>query len=135
MLKEFAKFSFEDQSRKNNFVAEVNWNEQDKNINESKIIKFTFPNGDISFVKREHLHEFLMVIGTPEEQRKMIPQKITTTRQHQGLMKLKALKDVKKGEEIISSYSIVCDNVHVESIVGPVKKQSAILEPVKSKFT
>lgn len=135
MLTERAKFKFEDKGRKNNFFGEVNWDEKDESTNKSQVIKFTFPNGDVSFIERKHLAEFLMVIGTPEEQQKMIPQKITTVRQHQGLMKLKALKDVRKGEEIVSAYSIVCDNVRVQEVIGPIKKENSdVLIPVKSKY-
>ena len=134
MLTEYAKYRFEDQSKRNNFFAEINWDEQDENIKSSKIIRFTFPNGDISFVRRESLHEFVMFIGTPEEQRQMIPQKITTVRQHEGLMKMIAKSDIKKGEEIVSGYSILCDNVHAHDVIGPVKKENTLLKPVKSKY-
>ena len=121
MLKERAKFNFEDKARKNNFTGEVNWNENDIDTNESKVIKFTFPNGDVSFVDRNHLNQFLFFIGTPEDQGKMIPQKFSTVRTHEGLMRMKAKKRIEIGEEIVSGYSIVCDNVKVEEVIGKVK--------------
>ena len=122
MLTQHAKFRFEDKARKNNFIAEVNWDENDPNTNDSKIIKFQFPNGDVSFVKREDLNQFLFVIGTQEDQIKMIPQKLTTVRTHEGLVTMKAKKRIEKGEDIISAYSIVCDNVIVKEKIGSIKK-------------
>ena len=133
MLKTRAKFKFEDKSRKHNFTGEVNWDEKDTDVNEGKIIKFTFPNGDISFVERKHLNEFLFMIGTPEEQQKMVPQRITTVRHHEGLFRVEAKKDIFKGQDFVFPYSVLCDNVKVEEIIGPVQDKSLLI-PAKSKF-
>lgn len=79
------------------FIAEVNWNEED-GIKDCKVIRFTFPDGTQSVIKREHLHEILFSIGTEEQQRELIPQIQTEVEWYETVVGVKATKNIAKGE-------------------------------------
>lgn len=79
---------------------EVNWNDKDAKSNESKIVKFIWPDGNTTLVKREHLMGVLFALGTPEQQRKMIPQTMSKVRWYETVLTVKASKDVRKGEDL-----------------------------------
>jgi len=105
MLQEFNIFNFTDKSGKGNkLTAEVNWatNEDIKNC---KTIRFNL-NGEECFVDRNELNTFLFSIGTDEDQVKMIPQRLTTTRHYETILTIKAMNDIKKGESINVPVSI-----------------------------
>ena len=68
MLTSHEKFRILDESDKNHFFAEVNWNPDDEVTNDCKIFKFTFPDGKEAFVQRKYLLEILFACGKPEDQ-------------------------------------------------------------------
>ena len=82
-------------------TVEVNWDPADIKNNECKVLKFNFPDGSQHFVKREDFIALLWVIGREEDQQKMVPQKLTTVRWYETVLKIKAKKDIHKGEDII----------------------------------
>ena len=100
MIKHFEKFQLIDEAGKNNLIIEVNWNPEDDDTNNCKILKLTYPDGTNAYVKKEYLNSLLFVIGTAEEQQKMIPQKLTTVRKYSTVLGITAKQDIKKGEEI-----------------------------------
>ena len=100
MIKAYEKFRLIDQNKKNEVFLEVNWDPKDEQSNECKLIKMTFPNGDVSLIKKEHLNAMLFALGNREEQMMMIPQKLTKTKWYETVVSVKATKDIQKGEEI-----------------------------------
>ena len=100
MIHEPQKFQLPDEGKKNNIIAEVNWNPNDVKTNECKLIRLTLPNGEVTLLKREFLNQILFAIGDPEDQRKLLPQKIETVHHQVMNLKIKAKKDIKKGEDI-----------------------------------
>lgn len=100
MLTEYQKFQLPDENGNQHIVAEVNWREDDIKTNESKIIRFTMPDGEKAYVKRENLNQVLFAIGRPEDQQKMIPQKIETVHHQMVQLGITAHKDIRKGEKI-----------------------------------
>lgn len=107
-----------DKSKKNDFFAEVNWKQDDKATNECKVIKFTFPNGDECLVDRDHLNQMLFAIGTPEDQRKMIPQEIEMVHWRRTVLGIKATKDIHAGEMINFPIEISFPCTLAQEIVG-----------------
>ena len=82
---------------------EVNWN-QDPGVKDCKLIRVIYPKTKESFViKRERLNAVLFALGKPDEQMDMIPQKISRKRRFEGVVRMKATKDIKKGEEIVTT--------------------------------
>lgn len=97
MLTEHQKFRLVDENKNNEFFLEVNWT---KEVTPCKVIKFIFPNGEESLVKREHLMGVLFTMGNPTEQRRMIPQTISKVRWYETTLGVKAKKDIRAGETI-----------------------------------
>lgn len=100
MLVEHEKFRLLDEDGKNTFYAEVNWEPGNKENNQCKIIKFTFPDGSVSYLQRKYLLEVLFAIGKPEDQQKMVPQTLETIHHYKTVLGIKATKDISKGETI-----------------------------------
>ena len=121
MIKEYEKFRIVDHKETNHFLAEVNW-EDNKEISDCKIIKFTFPNGDNSYVKKEDLLAFLFVIGEQSEQSKIIPQKLTHSRWYQTVLGITAHKDIRKGEKIVVPVKISLPDME-EEVIGDTKRK------------
>lgn len=119
MINEYEKFRIQDQGLKNDWFIEVNW--EDKNdIKDSQLLKITFPNGDIAYTKRDHVNAMLFAIGSPADQVKLIPQRIVRKRRFEGLVRMVAQKNIKKGEEIISTcYHDLPDLV--DEVIGEIK--------------
>ena len=112
MIEHHEKFEIPDAAEKNPWYMEVNWNKLDRHnvsfdklTNECKVIKVTHPGGKVSMVKKEHLNAVLFAIGKADEQREMIPQKVTKVRKFSKMLTVKALKAMEKGEEMIFPYS------------------------------
>ena len=116
MLENYEKFLIPDLSKKHNFTIEVNWNSEDEKTNQCKVLKCTFPNGDQVFIDKKHLLELLFAIGSPEEQRSMIPQKIQRTRLYQTMIGVRAKKDIKQGEMINFPVRITLPTFEQEAI-------------------
>lgn len=89
-----------DQGKEHDFFMEVNWNPKDKKTNECQVVRFTFPDGSESYIKREHLHSVLFAIGKREDQINMVPQKTETIRNYETVLGIKATKHIEKGETI-----------------------------------
>lgn len=99
MMTGYEKLRVPDQNLIHPFFIEVNWSKS-KKVNECKVLRITFPNGDTAFVKKEHLHAILFALGNAEEQRRMIPQTIQNVRWYETVVSVKAKKDIYKGENI-----------------------------------
>ena len=103
MIKSYTRGEIKDlYGKKTGVKLEVNWNPDDENSNDCKVIKLTLPEGKDYYVKKEEFLSFLWLIGTSEEHTKMIPQNIVTKRRFEGLVKMKATKDIRKGENIVA---------------------------------
>ena len=100
---------------------EVNWNPEDKETNECKIVKISFGDKDF-YVKREHLHALMFAIGNPGEQRNLIPQTLTQVKWYETVLSVKATKDIRKGENI--TFPIKISLPKTEEVVGGVRKKS-----------
>lgn len=106
MLKGYEKIRIPDENKEKDFMMEVNWNPYDKMSNECKLVRFTFPGGETSIVKREHLLSALFRIGSADDQRAMVPQKVERIRNYQTVLGITAKKDIQKGEKINVRVSI-----------------------------
>ena len=94
MLEDYEKFRMIDEDGKHDFFIEVNWKPESKKTNECKILKVTFPNRDICYLKKEHLNTLLFVIGNEAEQRKMIPQKISEVKWYETVLSIKNIQNI-----------------------------------------
>ena len=101
MISDFDKFILSDENKENDFTVEVNWNPNDPKSNHSQLVRFTFPDGKQSIVKRDLLNAILFAIGKPEDQRKMIPQTLQPVHHWEKKLAIVAKKDIAKGEQII----------------------------------
>lgn len=118
MLDEQEKFTFEDQSGKNNVTAEINWNEE---VTPCKSVRFKL--GDkVAYIDRKELNTFLFAIGTPSEQRKMVPQKTRRNRHYETVLSIKATKNILKGEHIRVPVSLSLPSVE-EEVIADVGKR------------
>ena len=100
MLVGFEKLRISDQNKTNDFFLEVNWI-KNKDVNECKLLRFIFPNGDEAYVKKEHFMALLFALGSEDEQRKMIPQTVQRVRWYETVVSVQAKKDIRKGERIV----------------------------------
>lgn len=124
MLDTYEKFQLVDEDKKNNFFIEVNFKLDDELTNGCKILRVTFPNGDVSYLKREYLNELLFAIGKPEDQQKMIPQTLETVHHYKTVLGLKATKDISKNEMINFpiNLSIACSSLR-QDVIGSLPKE------------
>ncbi len=129
MLSQYEKFRLLDGRKINNFYGEVNWDLNDKSTNECKVIKFTFPNGDTAYVKKEYLNSLMFIIGTAEEQRKLIPQKVTEVRMYQTMLGITANKNIMKGEKINVTVKIPIPSEEKE-IIGNLRANKYIVKKI-----
>lgn len=120
MIEGYEKFRLSDEGKNNEFFVEVNWDEKNDKTNKCQILKFTFPDGTESFIRREYLNAMLFAISSEEDQRKMIPQTITKVRWHETVVGVKATKDIAKGEQVVFPIKLSCQFVQ-ENEVGRVK--------------
>lgn len=98
----------------NRFYIEVNYKgEDDKETNECKILKLTFPDNTVDYMERDHLNALLFAMGTEAQQRDLLPTKITTARRYQTVLGITAKKDIKRGEKI---------NVQVDIPLPPIEE-------------
>lgn len=117
MIEGHEKFKMKGEGNSGVFFMEVNWKgENDEQTNNCKLIKFIFPNGDTSIIKKEHLNAVLFALGTAAEQMKMIPQKMTRVKHYETTLGVKATKDIKKGETIVFPLSITLPSAEQEAI-------------------
>lgn len=122
MLKTHEKFRLTGEGNGKEFFAEVNWSD-DAAVKDCQIVKFTFPGekGDTYvIVKKEHLLSMIFTMGTPEEQQNLIPQTLMTHRRFEGVVRMKATKDIMKGEEIVTRCFHDIPG-SFEEVIGPVR--------------
>lgn len=123
MLDEHEKFTLQDLDKKNKFYMEVNWKPDDKSTNQCKVVKFTFPDGKTSYIKKEHLLAVLFALGHPSEQRKMIPTTLTKVRHWKSNLFLRMTKDVKRGDIVKTQVDITLPAVS-EEVIGEFAKNT-----------
>lgn len=123
MIDTYTKFE------KDGLTVEVNWDEVSKPC---KLIKFTIgdetaiiPNGDF--------YAMMMIFGSPEQQEVLIPVKETKVRSVTSLLKIRAKKDIKKGEIIAVPHtyfvsSSVAERIKLEGGSGNTKLDRDILK-------
>ncbi len=129
MIENYEKFRLVDENKVNEFYAEVNWDLKDKDSNQCKLIRFTFPDGKQAVIKRDLLNAFLFAIGRQEDQVKMIPQTFEQVHQYKTVLGIKASKNIAEGEMINFpiDLSIPCSLLK-QDVIG------AIPKPKKSFF-
>jgi len=120
MIDGHEKFQLKSEGEGSPWFIEVNW-QDDPKTNQCKILKITFPNGDTSFIKKEHLLAVLFAIGSESEQQKMIPQKLTRSKWYETVLSVKATKDIRRGESIIFPVKITLPAVE-EEVIKEMKK-------------
>ena len=130
MIEKYDKFRISDLNKEKDFFVEVNYKD-DPEINQCKILKITFPNKDVAYIKRDQLMAFLFAIGRPEDQRKMIPQTIRRTRWYETVIGVKATKDIRKGEMMNFPIKISLPDVS-EEVISEIKKDYIIEKKPKS---
>ena len=116
MLKEFYHLRLPDMNHKKDIEMEVNWNPADNTLNDCQVVKFIFPDKTEAYIKREDLNFFLFTIGKPEDQQKMIPQKLTKVKWYETVVGVKATKDIRKGENITFPIKISLPAEEVDAI-------------------
>lgn len=131
MISYYEKFRLLDEGKEKDFFCEVNWNKSDKTSNECKLVKFTFPNGESSIIKKDLLLSMLFAISKSEDQRKMMPVSIQPVHWRTVQLSIKATKDIRKGENIVMNpikVSIPCDQtkeiIGMDNFNEAVKQQS-----------
>ena len=129
MIQTHEKFNLVDPDNASQDVFwEVNWNPDDKKINQCKVIKMTLPDGSIKFITRKVLLEILFAIGKPEDQQKMIPQTVETIHHYKTVLGIKATKDIHKGEMINFpiELSVPCAAL-TQDVIGGVPKGAKLM--------
>lgn len=122
MLIEHEKFVIADTiGSGKHFFIEVNWQNDDPRTNECKVLKITFPNNDVIYMKKEHLMGMLFAIGNPAEQRQMTPQVIRRSRWYETIISVKAKKNIKQGQNITFPLKISLPTVE-EEVIAEMKK-------------
>ena len=120
MLSGFYKLKLPDLNNKHPIELQVNWNPKDEKTNKCQVIKFTWPDGTESYIKKEDLLFFLFSIGSPDEQVKMTPTQVTRVRKFKRMYGIEAKRDIKKGEKINVEIEIPLPDI-VDEIIGEVK--------------
>jgi len=132
MVEEYQKFRLTDLNGKRDFFVEVNWAPENEDINQCKVLRFTFPKKGSAYIKKEDLLALLWIIGSPKEQRKMIPQKITKVRHYITTLWVQVKKDCKAGDIIKVPVNITLPAVSEEIIAELKKKPPKVEKDVKS---
>jgi hypothetical protein len=124
MLKGYEKLQILDTSEKaTGMTVEVNWNDEPE-ITDCKILKITFPDGKVSFVKKGMFLGFLWAIGSTEEHQKMIPQTLTKVRWYETVVSVRVKKDIKAGENLTFPIKITLPKIEEEAL-GEIKQSVA----------
>ncbi len=115
MITEYEKFEMQGLGESSNWLLEVNYNKNPEQ-NECKVLKITFPDGKLSYIKREHLMSVLFTIGRPEDQVDLVPYKIRKSKWYETIVSIKAKKNIEKGENITFPLKITLPSVEEEVI-------------------
>lgn len=130
MIEGYEKFRIQDLNKEKDFFIEVNY-KRDPTVNQCKILKITFPNGDVSYVDRKQLYMFLFAIGSPSDQQKMVPQTVRRVKWYETVVGVKATKDIRRGEMINFPIKISLPAVE-EDIIGELKQKYILEKKPKS---
>ena len=87
-------------SNKNGLGVEVNWN---KEVTPCKQIKFTIKDNSV-IISNEDLYSMLMFFGNEEQQTQLIPVTTTKMKMIKRILRVKAHKDIRKGELVNFPY-------------------------------
>lgn len=79
----------------------ANWNEAVKPARKFKVAM----NGVTEIIDRDDLYTLLMLFGDPDQQEQLIPVVETKVKQITRLLKVRAKKDMKKGEILVFPYT------------------------------
>jgi hypothetical protein len=80
---------------------EANWNEA---VSPGEVFRFTI-DGKEALLDRAHLYQLLFLFGDDEQKEEMIPVKENRVKEITRLLKVKAKRDVKRGEIIAVPYT------------------------------
>lgn len=95
MISDYTKFEHE------NLVIEVNWNEA---VKPCKYIRFSLGGKEV-VINREDFYAMMMIFGDDDQKEKLIPVVETNVRAITRLLKVRAKKDMKKGEIMAFPYT------------------------------
>ncbi len=130
MLKGYEKMELPDKSKHRNVKFEVNWNED---VNDCKAVRVTI-DGKSAVIDTKYLNSFLFMIGDPESQKKMIPQKTKNVRHFSKVVTIEATKDIPKGQKIHIPVEISVPSEE-EFIISSLKKKHDKGQDIFSKKT
>lgn len=136
MIEGHEKFRLPDKSGKDkHLLIEVNWKPDDEKTNRCQVLKLTYPDGTEAFIDKSHFHAIMFAIGNPEEQTKLIPQKVETVHWRKTVLGIKALKDIRKGEMINFPIEISFPCGLAKEIIGEAKRSAnkGLLLPNETK--
>ncbi len=128
MLKNHEKFRLIDENKQNEFFIEVNRNPKDPKSNDCQLVIFVHPGGTETTVKREHLMSMIFAMGTEDQQRHLIPQKISQVRFLKTTLGIKATKDIQKGEMINIPVELKLPSIE-EEVIGSIKQFAEKYQP------
>lgn len=118
MISGHEKIRIPDINKKNDLVAEVNWNPYDKESNECKLIRLTMPGGKTAVVKREHFQAIVFAMAKSEDQHKLVPEVLTRVKVYETTLGITATKDIRKGEKIVVPVKFDIPISQEETIAG-----------------
>lgn len=116
MIKKHQIFRVPDENKEKDLLIEVNWSPKDEKTNNCKYLRLIFPDKTISLIKKESLNAILFMIGTEEEQRKMIPQVTRKSRWYETVVSVEATKDIRKGESLTFPIKLTLPTIDEEVI-------------------
>lgn len=126
MITKYEKFRLQSKigkTKDDDLFAEVNWND---NVQGCKDIRFTLGDKQ-AVIAKEYVNSMLFAIGTPQEQRKMIPQTIKRVKWYETILSVKAKKDIHKGENITFPIKISLPSIEEEAIAEVKRQKSEII--------
>ena len=135
MISSFEKFTLHDEAKENDFYAEVNWDAHDRTSNHSQLVRFTFPDGKTALVKRELLNTLLFVIGKPEDQRKMIPQKLQPVHHFEQKLEVTVKQDIPKGGTIVFKHNGSIPCLLTKEFIGDAEFNKEVQKEMAKKKT
>lgn len=122
MIEHYEKFVLHDKNGNNDIEADVNWRPDDEDLNKCQIVRFKLGK-KTAYISKDELNALIFIIGSRNEQRKMIPQKLTKVRHYNTFVNIMATRDVKRGEIIRGPVTITIPAVS-EEIIGEIAKQA-----------
>lgn len=95
MISDYVSFN------QNGLVIEANYNEA---VKPSEVLRFTI-DGKVAYMDRAHLYELLFLFGNEEQQEQLVPVREESVKEVTRLLKVRARKNIKKGEIIAVPYT------------------------------